>query len=58
MIEEALMQYGVLGLWTITLLGERFLFNKKMSSVIENNTIAITKVYEVMNNCPKINRKI
>ena len=53
MIEETLVQYGVLGVWTITLLAERFVLNKKMQVVIENNTIAQTKVYEVITKCQK-----
>jgi hypothetical protein len=57
MIEETLAQYGILGLWTITLLTERFMYNKKIQAVVENNTVAITKVYEVMDNCSR-KRKI
>jgi|TARA_R100000049_G_C1950550_1_gene98020 hypothetical protein len=53
MIEEALMNYGVLGLWTMTMLGERFLYNKKTAKLIDNNTIALTKVHEVMKQCRK-----
>jgi hypothetical protein len=44
--------YGVLGLWTITLLFERKNFNKDMKQVIERNTIALTKVHEVIERCP------
>jgi len=51
MIETALAQYGVLGLWTLSLLAERYLYMRKMQEVVQNNTIAITKVYEVMENC-------
>lgn len=53
MIEEALANYGVLGLWTISLLAERYIYNRKMSSLIENNTIAITKVNETISKCKK-----
>jgi|TARA_Y100000310_G_C20693411_1_gene823844 hypothetical protein len=53
MIEQYLMQYGVLGAWTLTLLGERYVYNKKMQKMIENNTIALTKVHEVMKQCQK-----
>jgi len=48
MIEETLIQYGVLGLWTITLLSERYFYNKRVKELIENNTVAMTKMYEVM----------
>jgi len=55
MIEEALVQYGVLGLWTLSLLTERYIFNKKTSMVIENNTITMQKVVDIISNCPKRN---
>jgi len=48
MIEETLIQYGVLGIWTLTLLGERYIFNRQMKKVVESNTIALTKVHEVI----------
>ena len=44
MIEEYLLNYGVLGLWTATLLWERFNFQKQIKSVIERNTSALTKI--------------
>jgi hypothetical protein len=47
------MQYGVLGAWTASLVAERYLHNKKMDKVVENNTIALTKVHEVMTKCQK-----
>jgi hypothetical protein len=51
MIEDALVNYGVLGLWTISLLTERYFNNNKMKVVVDNNTTALTKVYEVMQKC-------
>jgi len=53
MIEEALANYGVLGIWTMSLLMERYIYNKKISSLIENNTVAMVKVYETITNCKK-----
>lgn len=53
MIEEYLINYGVLGVWTISLLVERYKNSNKLNQVIENNTIAITRVYEVINKCKK-----
>jgi|TARA_R100000501_G_C2630136_1_gene125236 hypothetical protein len=50
MIEDTLIQYGVLGIWTATLLGERYIFNRQMKKVVESNTVALTKVHEVMKN--------
>lgn len=53
MIEEILITYGPLGLWTATLLYERFKVNKNMNDTIKGNTIALTKVNEVMKKCQK-----
>ena len=53
MIEEQLLVYGPLGLWTATLLAERIYYNQKVNNVIENNTIAITQIKEVMKQCQK-----
>ena len=53
MIEEALLNYGVLGIWTISLLYERYKSQAKMQSIVENNTKALVKVYEVIDKCPK-----
>jgi len=41
MIEDTLLNYGVLGLWTISLLYEKFNSQKKMMRVIEDNTKAL-----------------
>ena len=51
MIEETLITYGPLGIWTASLLFEKFKTNKDMKDIIKNNTIAITKVYEVLTKC-------
>ena len=56
MIEDALAQYGVLGLWTLSLLAERYLNQKKVNTVIENNTKTMTLVYEVITKCQKRKR--
>ena len=52
-IIELLSNYGTLGIWTLSLLYERYISGKKTQAVIENNTIAMTKVYEVIQSCPK-----
>jgi len=44
MIEETLMNYGILGLWTITLLAEKYKFMKDMKSIIKENTEALIKI--------------
>jgi len=41
MIEEYLVQYGVLGLWTISLLGERFYFQRNLAGSLDKLTTAI-----------------
>jgi hypothetical protein len=53
MVEEHLIQYGVLGLWTASLIYERFYYNREIKKIIDNNTIAITKNYEVITKCQK-----
>lgn len=44
MIEDVLMQYGVLGLWTLTLLAEKYKFNREMKTVIQENTEMLIKL--------------
>ena len=43
MISE-LANYGILGLWTATLLWEKYKFHKEMKRVIQDNTNALTKL--------------
>jgi len=52
-VETILLTYGPLGLWTASLLTERYLHNKKMQTIVENNTIALTKVESVISQCKK-----
>jgi len=44
MIEETLLNYGVLGLWTLSLIYEKYRFQKNMTLVIERNTAILKKV--------------
>lgn len=60
MIVEPLLQYGVLGLWTVFNVSTILYYRKKedrreaqLGEIIKNNTIAITRVYEVIRACPK-----
>jgi hypothetical protein len=53
MIEEYLVNYGVLGVWTLTLLIERYKIQNRLNKIIDNNTQALNKVYEIMTSCPK-----
>ncbi len=41
MIEQNLIQYGVLGLWTATLLGERYYFQKGLTKALQELTEVI-----------------
>lgn len=49
MMEQQLMQYGILGLWTLSLLAERYRTQGQIRKLIENNTEALIKNYEVLN---------
>lgn len=48
-----LKDYGILGLWTATLLWERYKTQANTKQVIKNNTEALTKVYEVITKCKR-----
>lgn len=59
-MEQELLNYGVLGVWTIfnitTILYHRKKEDendKKLHQLIENNTVAMTKMYEAVKSCPK-----
>jgi len=43
MIEETLLQYGVLGLWTASLIAEKILFQKKLIKSLDQLRDTITK---------------
>lgn len=53
MIEEQLIQLGIGGCCLAYFIYKDLKFNPKLLKVIENNTIALTKVYEV----EKVGRK-
>jgi len=44
MIEEVLLNYGVLGLWTLSLIYDKITFQKQIKAVIEKNTAAINRL--------------
>ena len=48
MIEEALANYGVLGIWTLTLLADKWYSQKSMKKVIEANTSALIRVHDCL----------
>ncbi len=43
MIEQQLLNYGVLGLWTLTLIVERYKWQKSLTSAVKELTRAIEK---------------
>ena len=46
MIEETLINYGILGVWTLTLLVEKYKFQNQMKEVIKENTEMLIKIKE------------
>lgn len=53
MIEESLINYGVLGLWTLSLLYERYKTQKDLKRVIDRNTETLIKVHDVITKCQR-----
>jgi len=53
MIESYLLNYGILGVWTATLLVERYKYNKDMKTVIKTNSDVMTKVQMTIQKCQK-----
>lgn len=41
MINSELINFGILGIWTMTLLVERSVFLVKTQKLVENNTLAL-----------------
>jgi len=50
--EDSLLQYGALGVMVFYLMWKDTQFTSKYSQVIDNNTIALTKVAERLEDCP------
>ena len=64
-MEEVFLQYGALGACMLLFMGffyryytDSKVFQEKISNLVENNTIALTKVYEVISHCPKVKQNI
>jgi len=53
MMEEVLLQYGAMGAMLLFLMSLTIFLIKKVSTSVDNNTIAMTKVYEIMLHCTK-----
>jgi len=44
--DQLILNYGVLGVWTASMLYERYGFQRKILSVIERNTIALNRLHK------------
>ena len=53
MIEQQLLQYGVLGLWTASLLYEKYKFTQKLINVLDKNNEVIAKNTEMLKRLEK-----
>lgn len=53
MLEEYLLNYGVAGAMLIYFMYSQMTFQKEIKKVVENNTIALTRVYETLRGCSK-----
>ena len=53
MIEEILIQYGVAGVMLVYFIVDKAKFQTGLAKVIQNNTIALTKVHSVITKCQK-----
>lgn len=53
MIEQELLNYGVLGLWTLSLLYDSWKYRKEIKKIIANNTRALNKFEGVIQKCRK-----
>lgn len=64
-MEQILLQYGALGASFLIFMAffyryynDSKSFQDKLTLVVENNTIALTKVHEIISKCPATRRKI
>jgi hypothetical protein len=48
------VNYGVAGLMLIYFIYDKIKFQAGITKLIENNTIALTKVYQVITRCRKV----
>lgn len=53
MIDTLLVNYGVLGLWTIYLIRKEQTLTRDLKITVQNNTLAINKVSRVIELCKK-----
>jgi len=56
MLEEIgtqLPTYGALGLWTLSLLYDRFNFQKEMKTLVNNNTVVVARNSQILEEVKK-----
>ena len=51
MMEEILLNYGVAGAMLVYFISDKVFFQRNMQKVVENNTVALTKFYEMAKIC-------
>jgi len=51
MMEEILLNYGVAGAMLVYFISDKVFFQRNMQKVVENNTVALTKFYEMAKVC-------
>lgn len=56
MIEQAVLQTGAIGGVCIFFMSLTWFFVKKVTAVVDNNTKALTLVYETISHCPKVKK--
>ncbi len=47
-MEDVLAQYGVLGLWTLSLIYEKYNSTRTMKKAIDNNTVATNRLSSII----------
>lgn len=57
MMEEILLNYGVAGAMLVYFISDKIYFQRGVTKLIENNTVALTKVYEILQKC-SVHRKV
>ena len=55
--EDVLFQYGAIGACLVYFMYDKVKFQGAITKTVENNTIVMTKVYEVMSHCKNTKAK-
>lgn len=57
MIEQAIADYGLAVGMIIYFISDKAFFQRGLQKLVDNNTKALTKVYEVMSSCKGVRRR-